>query len=95
MSGNDRGQIGNSLQVMGDKVVVQGFNVRKKHVKSSQTNPQGGSLKWKNPIHVSNLKVCAEDDQPVKLKVRADEKGKREFYYKLDGQEVVYRSVKN
>ena len=32
-SGNYRGMTGTVLRVLGDKVVVQGLNIRKKHVK--------------------------------------------------------------
>lgn len=94
ISGNDRGQIGTVLSVHDDKVVVQGLNVRKKHVKRSQANPQGGILELEKPIHISKLKVCGKDDKPVKLKVKVDEHGDRHLYY-IDGdQETVHRSVK-
>lgn len=94
LSGNDRGQAGTVLRIMGDKVIVQGINIRKKHVRRSQTNPKGAIVEMEKPVHISNLKVCTEDNQPVKLKVRADEKGKRAFYYKLDGQDVLHRTIK-
>ncbi len=94
IAGNDRGQVGAVLRVIGDKAVVQGLNVRKKHVKRSQTNPRGSIVEIEKPIHISNLRVCTDDNQPVKLKVRFDSKGQRELYYKIDGQEVLYRAVK-
>lgn len=94
MSGNDRGQSGNVLKVMGDKAVVQGINIRKKHVKRSQTNPQGAIVELEKPVHISNLRICTDDNQPIKLKVRVDDKGNRAFYYKLNGQEVLYRTIK-
>ena len=94
ISGNDRGQTGTILSINGDKVVVQGLNVRKKHVKRSQANPQGGILELEKPIHISKLKVCTKDDKPVKLKVKVDEKRERHLYY-IDGdQETIHRSVK-
>lgn len=94
IAGNDRGQVGAVLRVIGDKAVVQGLNVRKKHVKRSQTNPRGSIVEIEKPVHISNLRVCTDDNQPVKLKVRFDSKGQRELYYKIDGQEVLYRAVK-
>lgn len=94
ITGNDRGQVGSVLRVIGDKAVVQGLNVRKKHVKASQANPRGGILDLEKPIHISNLRLCTEDDQPIKLKVRFDDQGERELYYKINGQEVLYRAVK-
>jgi large subunit ribosomal protein L24 len=94
ISGNNRGVIGVVQSRKGDKVIVQGLNVRKKHVKKSQEAPKGRIVEIERPIHVSNLKVCVEGDTAAKLKVRKNEQGDREFVYKQDDQEVIYRSVK-
>lgn len=94
IAGNDRGKTGTVLTCIGDKVLVQGLNVRKKHVKASQQNQRGGILEIEKPINVSNLKVCTNDETPVKLKVRTTKKGERELVYKSDDKEVVYRSLK-
>lgn len=94
ISGNNRGQIGTVQSRKGDKVVVQGLNVRKKHVKPSQDAPKGRIVEIERPIHVSNLKVCVEGESAAKLKVRTNEQGHRQFVYNKGDQEVVYRSVK-
>ncbi|MCE5317488.1 MAG: 50S ribosomal protein L24 [Parachlamydia sp.] len=94
IAGNERGQVGQVLRIIVDKAVVQGLNVRKKHLKPSQANPRGGIVDFERPIHISNLRVCTEDNNPIKLKIRFDSKGERELYYKIDGQEVLYRPVK-
>jgi len=94
LAGNDRGQTGHVLRVLGEKVVIQGINIRKKHVKKSQANPQGGIVELEKPVHSSNVSVCTDDNKPVKLKVRFNSKGERELFYKLDGKEVLYRAVK-
>ncbi|CCB87240.1 50S ribosomal protein L24 [Parachlamydia acanthamoebae] len=95
ITGNDRGKAGTILRCSGDRVVVQGLNVRKKHVKKSEQNPAGGILPFEQSIHVSNLKLCVAEDKGVKLRTRVDQNGDRELYYKLDGQDVTYRSLKN
>ena len=43
-AGEDKGRQGTILRVLTneDKVIVEGINVRKKHMKPSQANPQGG-----------------------------------------------------
>lgn len=94
IAGNYRGQTGTVLSCAGDKVLVQGINIRKKHVKRSQQNQQGGIIELEKPIHVSNLKVCVADEQAVKLKVRTANNGERKLVYKEDGREVLYRSLK-
>ena len=43
---------------------------------------KGGIIEIEKPIHVSNLKVCVEEDTAVKLKVRTNEQGDRQFIYK-------------
>jgi large subunit ribosomal protein L24 len=94
IAGNSRGQIGTVQSRKGDQVIVQGLNVRKKHVKRSQEAPKGRIVEIERPIHISNLKVCVEGETAAKLKVRSNEQGHRQFVYNKGDQEVVYRSVK-
>jgi large subunit ribosomal protein L24 len=55
---------------------------------------KGSIIKIEKPIHISNLRVCTEDNKPIKLRVRSDEQGNRSFYYKIDGEDVLYRTIK-
>jgi large subunit ribosomal protein L24 len=93
IAGNERGKSGSVLKVLGDKIIVQGLNVRKRHVRK-QGNQKGSIVEIEKPIHISNLKPCTADEKPVKLKVRTNSQGDRELYYKIDGQEVLYRPIK-
>lgn len=94
IAGNSRGQSGTVLSCAGAKVLVQGINIRKRHVKRTQQNPRGGVIELEKPIHVSNIKVCVDDDKTVKLKVRTAKDGERQLVYKNDGREVIYRQIK-
>ena len=38
-----------------DKVIVEGVNIVKKHLKPTQENPDGGIVEKEAPIHVSNV----------------------------------------
>jgi len=74
-SGKDRGRQGKVLRVIpdADRVVVEGVNVRTKHVRPSQANPQGGVMHREMPIHASNVNPVA-DGKPtrVRFETRAD-----------------------
>ncbi|MEX2673105.1 MAG: 50S ribosomal protein L24 [Phycisphaeraceae bacterium] len=56
-TGNDRGKTGHVLRVdpKKEQVYVEGMNVRKKHVRPTQQNPQGGRIDKEMPIHISNV----------------------------------------
>ena len=64
LAGKDRGKEGKVLVTLKkkDKVVVEGINIVKKHMKPSQTNETGGILSVEAPIHVSNVKVIESKD---------------------------------
>ncbi len=55
--GNYRDSEGAVLRVLRgtDRVVVQGVNMRKRHTRPSQANPEGGIVTSEGPIHVSNV----------------------------------------
>jgi len=57
ISGAHKGATGRILRVIRskNKVVVQGHNVAKKHVRPSRRNPQGGRISVEQPIHISNV----------------------------------------
>lgn len=94
IAGNSRGQVGVVQSCQGDKVVVQGLNLRKKHIKKTQDAPKGRIVEIEKAIHISNVKVYVEEGLAAKLKVRSSKDGDRQFIYMKDDQEVVYRSVK-
>ncbi len=94
ISGNSKGQVGTVQACIGDKIVVEGLNMRKKHIKPSRDVPKGRIIDLEMPINVSNLKLIAEDNLPIKTKVRVNEQNERHLVYRSGGQEVVYRSVK-
>lgn len=40
-----------------DRVIVEGVNIVKKHVKPNAKNETGGILEMEAPIHISNVKL--------------------------------------
>jgi large subunit ribosomal protein L24 len=59
IAGKDKGVTGDVLAVYPDthKVVVEGVNILKKHVRPSQANPDGGIQSQEAPIDVSNVMI--------------------------------------
>lgn len=95
ISGSCRGQNGTVIKVNVNSVVVQGLNLKKKHVKRSEANPKGGIMEIEAPIHISNVAVCDENGKPVKLKTEVDQNGDRKLCYMKDNQSILYRSMKS
>ncbi len=59
ISGNYKGKTGKVLKVypQENRVIVEGVNIRKRHSKPSQANPQGGIIEKESTINVSNVMV--------------------------------------
>jgi len=94
LAGNCKGQSAPVVAVSGEYVLLQGLNLKKRHVKPSQANPKGGVIEIEGKIHISNVRVCDEAGKPLKLKVEATNEGRRLYY--TNGQErVVYRNMKS
>ena len=57
IAGSDKGKTGEILQVLSseNKVIVEGINVVTKHVKPSQSDPEGGIITREAPIDASNV----------------------------------------
>lgn len=67
IAGKDKGKNGKVIKTLRDKdkVVVEGINIVKKHVKPNNQNNNGGIFDIEAPIHVSNVKKI-EDKKPKK-----------------------------
>ncbi|NGX27002.1 MAG: 50S ribosomal protein L24 [Chlamydiae bacterium] len=93
IAGNEKGQVGNVLARDGDRIVIEGLNIRKKHVKPKQ-RMQPGIVEMEGPMHISNVSLCDEDGKPLKLKVKIGKEGKKELIFVKAGKEIIYRDVK-
>lgn len=77
IAGNDRGRTGRVLRVLTkqDRVIVEGINVRVKHVRPTQDNPQGGRVDKEMSVHISNvLPVSPSTNRATRVRfdLRAD-----------------------
>ncbi|MBS0584822.1 MAG: 50S ribosomal protein L24 [Verrucomicrobia bacterium] len=90
--GNDRGKEGKIVAIQGDKVVVQGVQLRKKHQKSRDQKKGGSIVTSETPIHISNVSY-SDNGKPVKLRVREVEGKKEVFIRTKDREEKVIRKI--
>ncbi len=96
-AGNDRGKRGRILRVLSeeDRVVVEGVNRRKRHVRPSQQNPRGGRLDQEMPIHISNVSpISPSTDRPTRVRFEegADGSKKRVAVHGGDTLSVLRKS---
>lgn len=59
---------------LADRVVVEGHNVRVKHLRKSQQHPNGGRLELEAPISISNVLVVTEDGNAIPVRKAARNK---------------------
>jgi large subunit ribosomal protein L24 len=81
MRGNSRGQEGNILRVDREKnrVVVEGVNVRKRHMKPSALNPEGGIVSFEAPIAASNVMLLdPASGEPTRIRGQVAADGVKE-----------------
>lgn len=93
IAGNDRGRTGAVLRRSGERIVVQGINIRKKHVKRQEKVQTPSIIEVEMPIHVSNVSLCDEDGKAIRLKVKKTKKEK-ELVYLQGEKEVSFRTLK-
>ncbi|NQT91662.1 MAG: 50S ribosomal protein L24 [Lentisphaerae bacterium] len=78
VTGVDAGKTGKIMQVTngGARAIVEGLNLRKKCLRKSQDNPQGGITEKEVSVSTSNVMLyCPDCKKGVRLK-RAREAGK-------------------
>lgn len=70
VSGKDKGKEGKILRHLRDRgmVVVEGINMATKHVRPTQSNPQGGIVKQESPVYASKVMlVCPSCGKPTRV----------------------------
>ena len=94
ISGRDKGKQGQVTRLLGDKVVVDGVNLVKRHQKPNpMRNVEGGVVVKNMPIHISNVAIYNKETQKadrVGIKL-IDNSGKvrRVRVFKSNGAELA------
>ncbi len=79
--GNHRDMEGTVLRVLRDdgRVVVEGVNMRKRHERPTEANPEGGIMTFEAPIHLSNVMLVDQaSDQASRVRKRIEADGTKE-----------------
>ena len=78
-AGSDKGTRGRVVQVLTgeDRVIVEGVNVRRKHVKPTQSNPQGGVVSVSMPIHISNISPVDKNKKATRVRFETNKDGEK------------------
>jgi large subunit ribosomal protein L24 len=95
ISGKYKGAKGRILAVLRDedKVLVEGVNVKKRHVKPNARMPQGGIIEREAPIHACKvMPVDPESGKPTRVRIRTNDEGKKERIAVKSGAVLVANS---
>ncbi len=79
--GNHAGVEGTVLRVLpkANRVVVEGVNLRKRHQRPSQANPEGGIVTFEAPVHASNVMLIdPSSGEPTRVRSQRDKDGTKE-----------------
>lgn len=90
IAGKDKGRKGKilALDKKRDRVFIEGVNKRKRYVRPTQENPQGGQIEIEFPVHISNVMFF---DSKKKKGVRigsSEVKGKKVRVTRPEGREI-------
>ncbi|MDZ4742427.1 MAG: 50S ribosomal protein L24 [Verrucomicrobiota bacterium] len=73
ISGDEKGKRGKILEILAkkDRLIVEGLNLIKKHVRKTQKDPQGGIITREGTIHISNVMLAEKYDNSSARKAKA------------------------
>ena len=90
-AGKDRGRRGQVRQVLPERqrVVVQGANIVKKHMRARALGTQAGIIEVEAAIHWSNVAVvCPDCDRPTRVGFRLRRDGVKVRYCKRCNEDL-------
>lgn len=91
IAGKDKGSVGTVIQVLGEKVIVEGYNLAKKHVRPNpQEGIQGGIEEKEMPMSISNVAIYNPTTKKAdRIGVRVNDEGVKERFFKSNGEAVI------
>ncbi len=91
IAGKDKGSVGTVIKVLGAKVIVEGYNLVKKHIRPNpQEGIQGGIEEKEMPMSISNVAIYNPITKKAdRIGVRVNDKGVKERFFKSNGETLV------
>ncbi|CAC9463671.1 LSU ribosomal protein L24p (L26e) [uncultured Gammaproteobacteria bacterium] len=91
IAGKDKGSIGTVTKIADNKVVVEGLNIAKKHVKPNpNAGVTGGIVDTEMPVAISNVAIYnAKTKKADRVGLRIDKDGNKERFFKSNGDSIV------
>lgn len=78
IAGKDKGKEGKIISKKGEKVIVEGVNMVKKHVKPNGQDQTGGIIDKEALIHVSNVMIIdPKTKKPTRIAHKENKDGKK------------------
>lgn len=81
ISGKDRGKQGKVIQILPkkDRLVVEGVNIIKRHVRPTQKGQRSGIVEGEAPIHSSNVMlICPRCGKKTRIGIMVSEQSSTE-----------------
>ncbi|CAB4938134.1 unannotated protein [freshwater metagenome] len=91
IAGKDKGTSGKVLDVLADRVLVEGVNRVKRHTQESTGDrgvKVGGILTVEAAIHISNVMLVDGDGKATRLGARQDDAGKNVRISRRTGKDI-------
>jgi len=89
IAGDHRGAEGKVLKILkdGNRAIVDGTNMIKKHMKPDAQNPQGGIIEKEAPIQLSNLSLLTSKGETTRVGFRME--GDKKVRFSKKSNEVI------
>ena len=83
ISGSYKNQTGRVIKtdLRKNRILVEGINMVKKHIRPSQENPQGGIVEKEMSVHISNVMLTYKNN-PTKVGFNISDKGVKNRFAK-------------
>jgi len=88
VAGGNKGKIGKIVKIVGNKVWIEGVNMKVRHIAPNRLNPRGGKKDVHLPIDISNVALIVDGKEEISKVGFKIVEGKKIRVAKVSGKEV-------